>query len=334
MPLRISEPSFLTAREAVKGWHSMHARGRARGLQLEPGKARAAMAQRTSSAAQCVICLEDPGEQRVRLECCASDFCCGCIETWVTSQNTCPHCRERVRRFARPGGKPDLVLAEDRDRAIAAEDEETRPDVLDPEHWISDAQVKCIGDSRCKWRSGEFDELSMSEQIELEGENCSIQCDQCTAWFHSFCVGFQSREALPSEDVDWLCPFCAGTLRPDAHQHRHRHQRQRQRQRPSAAAAAAAPAAPVAAAKEEDESAAQPAAAERRAAAAAAAERRAAAQFLADVASDSETDEAAAVVSSEKPKKKRRRAAAAQVDEEEEADSRQAAQAAAAVASE
>ena len=162
---------------------------------------------------RCVICLENPAENRVSLGCCRSDFCCDCLETWTASQNTCPHCRERVRRFKRPGGRPDCVLSADRDRAIPEEDEETRPDVLDPEHWISDAQVKCIGDSRCKWRSGEFDELSMSEQIELEGENCSIQCDQCTSWFHSFCVGFQSREALPSEDIDWLCPFCAGSLK-------------------------------------------------------------------------------------------------------------------------
>ena len=97
------------------------------------------------------------------------------------------------------------MLSEDRDREIPEEDEETRPDVLDPEHWISDSQVKCIGDSRCKWRSGEFDELSMSEQIELEGENCSIQCDQCTSWFHSFCVGFQTREALASTQAICRC---------------------------------------------------------------------------------------------------------------------------------
>lgn len=119
----------------------------------------------------------------MRLACCgASGFCCACLETWMGSQNTCPNCRARVRRFSRPGGRPDFVLTEDRDREIAPEDEETRPDVLDPEHWISDENVRCIGDSRCKWRNGEFDALSMSAQIELEGENCSIQCDQCTSW--------------------------------------------------------------------------------------------------------------------------------------------------------
>ena len=59
---------------------------------------------------------------------------------------------------------------------------------------------------RC--RNGEFDALTLSEQIELEGENCSVQCDSCAGWYHSFCVGINCRAALPSEDEDWLCPSC------------------------------------------------------------------------------------------------------------------------------
>ena len=113
--------------------------------------------------------------------------------------------------------------------------------------------MQCIGNSRCKWRNGEFDALSMSAQIELEGENCSIQCDQCTSWYHTFCVGFQSREALPPEDVEWVCPICAGSLRPEAPAHAE--------QSPAAASAAA--------------TAAHPSLAERRALCAAAAEGRA-----------------------------------------------------------
>ena len=30
-----------------------------------------------------------------------------------------------------------------------------------------------------KWRNGEFDAKTMSEQLELEAENCSIECDGC-----------------------------------------------------------------------------------------------------------------------------------------------------------
>jgi hypothetical protein len=37
--------------------------------------------------------------------------------------------------------------------------------------------------SRAVRRNGEFDSLSMSEQLELEGENCSIQCDHCESWY-------------------------------------------------------------------------------------------------------------------------------------------------------
>ncbi len=217
----------------------------------------------------------------------------------MVSQNTCPNCRARVRRFSRPGGRPDFVLSEDRDREIAPEDEETRPDVLDPEHWISDENVQCIGNSRCKWRNGEFDALSMSAQIELEGENCSIQCDQCTSWYHSFCVGFQSREALPSEDVEWVCPICAGALQPAVSA-----VSQQRRQRPATTAAA------------------EPALADRRAAAAAAAERRAAATTDPNLAavSTEESHGFAAVSSStgSTNKKRRRRSSTHSADSEEE----------------
>ena len=200
--------------------------------------AAASQGEEEQSARHCVICFSDPGPERVQLQCCEGCFCLGCLETWTAQQNTCPHCRVRVRQYTRPDGR--TVALDDRDREIGAEEEEERPEVLDPDNWISDAEVGCIGDAHCKWRSGEFDGLSLSEQIELEGENCSIQCDRCASWFHSFCVGFQSRETLPSEDVDWLCPFCTGALVPEPPQ------AEEQQQQPAPAAAAPAPAAAAA----------------------------------------------------------------------------------------
>lgn len=70
---------------------------------------------------------------------------------------------------------------------------------MNPHRWISDAAVMCLGPDRCKWRNGEFDELDDSAQIELEGANCSVECETCREWYHIHCVGFSSREDLPEE---------------------------------------------------------------------------------------------------------------------------------------
>lgn len=123
--------------------------------------------------------------------------------------------------------------------------------------------------------------------------------------YHSFCVGFQSREALPSEDIEWVCPICAGVLRPEAPAH--------SRQQP-----------PAAAAEHRTAAVAQAAATARREAAAAAAEHRA--------------GTAESPVIADAPKKRRRRSSpqlsddgGAGDEDDQEADSRQAARAAAAV---
>eukprot|EP01047_Picozoa_sp_COSAG01_P042565 COSAG01_NODE_3725_length_5760_cov_46.275746_1_plen_224_part_10 len=90
----------------------------------------------------------------------------------------------------------------------------------------------CVVEGR---RNGEFDSLSMSEQLELEGENCSIQCDHCESWYHSFCVGFNSRAELPGEDVEWSCPLCAAPPPPQQQRGRGRGRGQQQQPQPQAA---------------------------------------------------------------------------------------------------
>jgi hypothetical protein len=69
---------------------------------------------------------------------------------------------------------------------------------LHDENYVADSEVLCYGmgdDNACKWRNGEFDAKSMSEQLELEADNCSIECDSCEPkrWFHIHCVGFNSK---------------------------------------------------------------------------------------------------------------------------------------------
>ena len=139
---------------------------------------------------------------------CGHKFCFGCITEWCRNQqNTCPHCRERVASAA-CDATGEVVKFETKD--LELEDDDTEPNETNPD-WVPDRQVKCFGhgtDNACKWRNGEFDRLSLSEQLEREAENCSIECDECSEWFHIHCVGFSDRTSIPSEDVDWHCPLC------------------------------------------------------------------------------------------------------------------------------
>jgi hypothetical protein len=131
----------------------------------------------------CGICQEQIGAAvHAKLEPCGHDFCLGCIKSWCTErQNTCPHCRERATG-ALCTSTGERAGFEQLDQAP----EDEREDLVQlDENWVSDARVECFGrgcDNACKWRNGEFDRLSASEQLEKEAENCSIECDGCAQW--------------------------------------------------------------------------------------------------------------------------------------------------------
>ncbi len=50
-----------------------------------------------AKAPECTICMEEECEVWGRLDCCAHDFCLGCITAWSKRQNTCPLCKEIFR---------------------------------------------------------------------------------------------------------------------------------------------------------------------------------------------------------------------------------------------
>jgi hypothetical protein len=94
----------------------------------------------------CGVCLDtvrDRGEIA-----CGHLFCFACIERWVALSNQCPICKVRIRKISGPTGA-EVQIPGDRDRQIGESEEE---EVLDAEHWISDTDVGCVGDARCKWR--------------------------------------------------------------------------------------------------------------------------------------------------------------------------------------
>ena len=164
----------------------------------------------------CGICHEEdiPAASRAEIDC-GHTFCFDCLKQWCETQNTCPTCRVRVES-ARRGAGGRRVTFEHRDREIDDEDTEGAEN---DDNFVSDSQVKCHGTGEgcaCRWRNGEFDAKSQSEQLELQAENCSIECDGCETWYHIHCVGFESRSQVPSDDVEWLCPKCKPRPAPRA----------------------------------------------------------------------------------------------------------------------
>ena len=112
--------------------------------------AAAAAAPACASGAEnlCGICFEIVTDfSRGAIEC-GHLFCFRCIERWARATNVCPVCKTRIRRITGTDGR-QVLIHEDREREI---DEEEQREVLDPQHWISDADVLCVGDARCKWR--------------------------------------------------------------------------------------------------------------------------------------------------------------------------------------
>ncbi|MEC9052490.1 MAG: hypothetical protein VX747_08515, partial [Actinomycetota bacterium] len=146
---------------------------------------------------------------------CGHTFCFDGLTQWCETQTTCPTCRVRVESAGRGAGGRRVTF-EHRDREIDDEDTEGAEN---DDNFVSDSQVKCHGTGEgcaCRWRNGEFDAKSQSEQLELQAENCSIECDGCETWYHIHCVGFESRSQVPSDDVEWLCPKCKPRPAPRA----------------------------------------------------------------------------------------------------------------------
>lgn len=52
-------------------------------------------------------------------------------------------CRARIHRITQVSGRKQQRIRADRDQLPAEDEPEDRPDELNPEHWISDAQVGC-----------------------------------------------------------------------------------------------------------------------------------------------------------------------------------------------
>eukprot|EP01043_Picozoa_sp_COSAG02_P001522 COSAG02_NODE_32_length_50374_cov_46.674013_36_plen_651_part_00 len=164
----------------------------------------------------CGICHEVITD-RTRAEiACGHLYCFDCIKEWCAVQNTCPACRQRVPSARRVGGgssRSSVVRFKHRDREVGSDEE--LEGAANDDNFVADSDVVCFGmgdDNACKWRNGEFDAKSMSEQLELEAENCSIECDGCDPkrWYHIHCVGFKNRaevDALGDDDL-WFCPIC------------------------------------------------------------------------------------------------------------------------------
>lgn len=127
----------------------------------------------------CGICFEQVPSGERGVIACGHTFCFACIQRWCSATNVCPVCKVRIRRIDReedvssqqgastasgsappttaPSGaaasagvrRLPVLIRDDRDRVI---DEEEEREILDANHWISDSDVRCVGDERCKWR--------------------------------------------------------------------------------------------------------------------------------------------------------------------------------------
>lgn len=126
----------------------------------------------TEESKACGICHEVTTEQTRAEIACGHLYCFDCIKEWCAVQNTCPACRQRVPSARRVGGgssRSGVVRFKHRDREVGS-DEELEGAVND-DNFVADSDVVCFGmgdDNACKWRNGEFDAKSMSEQLELE----------------------------------------------------------------------------------------------------------------------------------------------------------------------
>ena len=120
----------------------------------------------------CGICHEVVTDQTRAEIACGHLYCFECIKAWCAVQNTCPACRQRVPSARRVGGgssRSSVARFKHRDREVGS-DEELEGAVND-DNYVADSDVFCFGmgvDNACKWRNGEFDAKSMSEQLELE----------------------------------------------------------------------------------------------------------------------------------------------------------------------
>ncbi|CAM9435846.1 unnamed protein product [Ectocarpus sp. 4 AP-2014] len=166
--------------------------------------------------AMCMICLEklsdaaEGGGAKLLglLDACSHRYCYTCILEWSKITNKCPQCKARfhtvkaVQELRRTNERYRgvAVRVEDRDQVYSFVDVRDVV-VLDPE-------VAChVG---CLVRRG-VDAIQ-------QGWEFSVQCEQCSTWYHGLCVGFRQESEIP--DL-WICRPCRGesyqiTLDPDA----------------------------------------------------------------------------------------------------------------------
>jgi hypothetical protein len=81
----------------------------------------------------------------------------------------------------------------------------------DPEY-EDDAEIVCWGYERscsCRWRNGEFDDMTDSQQLELEAANTAVSCSRCNVMWHWQCVG--GGQPAPEEDEAMRWWWAAGT---------------------------------------------------------------------------------------------------------------------------
>ncbi|CAM9255693.1 unnamed protein product [Ectocarpus fasciculatus] len=166
--------------------------------------------------AMCMICLEklsdaaEGGGAKLLglLDSCSHRYCYTCILEWSKITNKCPQCKARFHTIK---AIQELRRTNDRYRGVAVrvEDRDQVYSFVDVRDVVVlDPEVAChVG---CLVRRG-VDAIQ-------QGWEFSVQCEQCSIWYHGLCVGFRQESEIP--DL-WICRPCRGesyqiTLDPDA----------------------------------------------------------------------------------------------------------------------
>ncbi|CAM9926571.1 unnamed protein product, partial [Ectocarpus sp. 13 AM-2016] len=214
----------LLSREAASESTTLLARGTT-GACGPTGVTTAASREKRASAsdrhddmmhAMCMICLEklsdaaEGGGAKLLglLDACSHRYCYTCILEWSKITNKCPQCKAR---FHTVKAVQELRRTNDRYRGVAVrvEDRDQVYSFVDVRDVVVlDPEVAChVG---CLVRRG-VDAIQ-------QGWEFSVQCEQCSTWYHGLCVGFRQEWEIP--DL-WICRPCRGesyqiTLDPDA----------------------------------------------------------------------------------------------------------------------
>jgi hypothetical protein len=161
---------------------------------------------REATSSSCSICLSpcDAGSDTSILEC-RHAFHRECLRHWRRTHDTCPVCRGAIKGTILHGGaslRRETVQGQGGTRSLSASSGSSDDELVDDDHWVDDRLVQCTG-ATCKWRNGEFDALSQSEQLELA--IWAVQCDRCHGWSHGQCVALAEP---PAEEQQWFCEPC------------------------------------------------------------------------------------------------------------------------------